>query len=183
MGYKEIEGDLIKLAKEGYFDVITHGCNCFCTMGAGIAPQMAEAFGCDMFPKELLYTNEIGLDGLIHTVPSNNRGDINKLGTIDYLTHIRYKPDDVGEPFSLSVVNSYTQYSYGKNHKDGVLKPIDYEALTMCMRKINHIFKGKRIGLPKIGSGLAGGDWNIIKEIIINELKDCDVTVVIYKKN
>ena len=37
-----VDGDLIKLAKQGRFDVIVHGCNCFCQMGAGIAPQMAE---------------------------------------------------------------------------------------------------------------------------------------------
>lgn len=28
---------------------------------------------------------------------------------------------------------------------------------------------------------LAGGDWDRIKEIIQEELKDCEVTVVIYK--
>lgn len=49
MSYTEVNGDLIKLAKRGEFDVIGHGCNCFCTMGAGIAPQMAEAFDCDSF--------------------------------------------------------------------------------------------------------------------------------------
>ena len=41
------------------------------------------------------------------------------------------------------------------------------------------MFSGKHIGLPKIGAGLAGGDWNIIKKIIQTELKDCKVTVVI----
>jgi len=50
------------------------------------------------------------------------------------------------------------------------------------MRKINHVFKGQHIGLPKIGCGLAGGDWNIVKEIIQKELKDCNVIIVIYKK-
>jgi ribonucleoside-diphosphate reductase beta chain len=39
------DGDLITLAKAGKFDVIAHGCNCHSTMGAGIAPQMAKAFG------------------------------------------------------------------------------------------------------------------------------------------
>ena len=34
---KYIKGDLIKLAQKGKFDIIAHGCNCFCTMGAGIA--------------------------------------------------------------------------------------------------------------------------------------------------
>ena len=47
-----VDGDLISLALYGHFDVIAHGCNCFCTMGAGIAPKMAAAFGCDNFPME-----------------------------------------------------------------------------------------------------------------------------------
>ena len=89
---------------------------------------------------------------------------------------------DGEEPY-LIVVNSYTQYKYGSNHIDGVKKPIDYEALTLCMRKINHIFAGKHIGLPGlIGCGLAGGKEEIVKEIIKKELKDCDVTIVYLNK-
>ena len=41
---KKITGDLIKLALEGEFDVIVHGCNCFCTMGAGIAKTIKQKF-------------------------------------------------------------------------------------------------------------------------------------------
>lgn len=156
--YKEVDGNLITLALEGEFDVITHGCNCLCNMGAGIAPQMVKAFGVDQYNLESF----------------TRRGDINKLGQIEWLIE-REGPI----PF---VVNSYTQFSYGKNHSDGVSKPLDYDALTLCMRKINHRFKDKRIGLPQIGAGLAGGDWNRIKQIIQTELKDCDVTVVIFKK-
>jgi O-acetyl-ADP-ribose deacetylase (regulator of RNase III) len=169
--YNEIEGDLIKLAKQGIFDVITHGCNCLSQMGAGIAPQMAKAFGCDEF--EMEWWGE----------------SIEKLGCIDYETFVLGKgaiwnlnqaENNEDEP-ELTVVNSYTQFKYGKNHTDGVSKPLDYEALTLCMRKINHTFKGKHIGLPKIGAGLAGGDWERIKQIIQTELVDCEVTVVIYK--
>ena len=156
--YQEIEGDLIAQAKKGMFDVITHGCNCMSNMGAGIAPQMAKAFGVDQYPLESF----------------TRKGDINKLGQIEWLIE-----RDGAIPF---VVNSYTQFSYGKNHADGVSKPLDYEALTLCMRKINHRFSGKHIGLPKIGAGLAGGDWNRIKKIIQTELKDMKVSVVIYKQ-
>lgn len=39
---KYIEGDLIKLAYDGEFDFIAHGCNCFNTMSAGIAKQIKE---------------------------------------------------------------------------------------------------------------------------------------------
>lgn len=171
VNYDEIEGDLIQLAKEGKFDVITHGCNCLSNMGAGIAPQMAKAFGVDKFWMESWGPT------------------ISKLGCIDYETFVIGKnaiwsiedaDNKLNEP-ELIVVNSYTQFRYGKNHTDGVSKPLDYEALTLCMRKINQEFSGKHIGLPKIGAGLAGGDWNRIKKIIQTELKDMQVSVVIYK--
>jgi O-acetyl-ADP-ribose deacetylase (regulator of RNase III) len=198
MNYLEINGDLIKLALKGEFDVITHGCNCFCTMGSGIAPQMAEAFSCDEFDKEITqyveYDNYCGE----YIIETTNKGDINKLGTIDYqhqylwFAHPKatdgyaiamgHKSVNQRNVKDIIVVNSYTQYRYGKNHKDGYSNPLDYEALTICMRKINHTFKGKHIGLPKIGAGLAGGNWERIKTIIQQELKDMKVTVVNYQK-
>lgn len=170
---KTIKGDLIELANQGHFDVITHGANCFCTMGAGIAVPMKQYFGCDKFPME----------------DPKYRGDINKLGTIDYQIHnlILNKPIRLGNVNlmapdfggqDLIVINSYTQYRYGSNHPDGVYHPVDYEAITLCMRKINHTFRGKSIGLPKIGCGLAGGDWKIVSKIIEKELNAMDVTIV-----
>lgn len=161
--YKEISGDLILLAKAGKFDMITHGCNCFYTMGAGIAVSMKEHFDCDRFKMEAFIY----------------RGDINKLGTIDYKLIDLFLNDKSNK---LIVINSYTQYKYGSNHMGGDKNPVDYEAITLCMRKINHRFAGGHIGLPKIGAGLAGGDWNRIKTIIQEELRDCDVTVVNYVK-
>lgn len=156
MNYKEIEGNLITLANQGMFNVIGHGCNCLSTMGAGLAPQMAKAYGCDKFRMELMGPN------------------INKLGNIDYQKII------VFDNHELIVCNIYSQYSYGRNHKDGTSKPIDYDALTIALRKMNVIFKGMHIGLPEIGCGLAGGDWNVVKHIIETELVDCDVTIVKY---
>lgn len=156
MKYTEVTGDLIELAKLGHFDVIVHGCNCFCNMEAGIAPKMARAFGCNLYPLEDI----------------NTRGDMNKLGQIDFgnqLVTINKK---------LTIVNAYSQYSPRIQ-----LNPLDYDALTLCMRKINHTFKGTHIGLPQIGAGLAGGEWIRIKQIIQTELKDMDVTVVIFKLN
>lgn len=38
--FEEIEGDLIKLSKQGEFDLITHGCNCLKNMGRGIAKSL-----------------------------------------------------------------------------------------------------------------------------------------------
>ena len=147
---KEITGNLITLVQEGNFDIIVHGCNCFNTMGAGIAKEIKERL-----------TDAWKID------QTTKSGDINKLGNFTFVHYPEFL-----------VFNCYTQYRYGKNHDDGDEKPIDYEAITLCLRKINHLYPGKRIGLPLIGCGLAGGDWNIVKKIIEKELKDMDVTIV-----
>ena len=59
-----IVGNLIEAAQVGDVDVIGHQANCYCAMGAGIAPQIAEAF-----PDALAADNE--------TIP----GDMEKMGT------------------------------------------------------------------------------------------------------
>ena len=60
--------------------------------------------------------------------------------------------------------------------------PADYEALILCLRKINLKFKGKKVVLPLICGGLAGGDPDKIKNIIKSELKDCDSTLVLFNR-
>ncbi len=171
--YKEIEGNLITLALQGRFEVIAHGCNCYCTMGAGLAPQMADTFGCDEYPLE----------------SPLRRGDIDKLGRIDFQkVYVRedgrvmgaYAPPKPPGMKDLYVVNCYSQYGFGINHKEGQVAPLDYEALTLCLRKMNKQFKGMHIGLPMIGCHLAGGKWEIVQKIIQKEFVDCNVTVVIY---
>ena len=157
---KEIKGDLVKLAKEGYFDAIVHGANCFVTMGSGIAAQIRkeipEAYKVDQQTKS---------------------GDVNKLGTITYTT---------GTPV---VINAYTQYHWSKIAPDGsnlVMAPmntvlVDYDAVRSCMKEVRKLCGTDwKIGLPLIGCGLARGDWNIIKQIIIDELSDCNVYIVHY---
>lgn len=67
---KVVQGDLIKMAYDFEFDVIGHGCNCFCVQKAGIAKQMVKHFGTD-------YKN-----GFFTPEDEMYRGDINKLGTI-----------------------------------------------------------------------------------------------------
>ncbi len=69
-----------------------------------------------------------------------------------------------------------TQYDFrGRGDK------ADYAAIRSCMRWIRESCRGKRIGLPKIGAGLAGGDWSTIEAIIQEELAGENVTIVEYK--
>lgn len=176
MDYQEVDGDLIKLALSCNFDIIAHGVNCFNTQKSGLAPQMVKAFGTDNFK----------LEG------EDYKGDFNKLGQIDYearmittggkvLTVLEGLEKCDFNDEAVMVINCYTQYKYGKNHKDGQVNPLDYDALRLCLRKIAHTFYG-HIGLPKIGCGLAGGNWATVKSIIKEELKGHKVTIVNYKK-
>jgi O-acetyl-ADP-ribose deacetylase (regulator of RNase III) len=70
---------------------------------------------------------------------------------------------------------AYTQFDW---RGSGV--KVDYEAVRSCVRWIKARYSGKRIGLPKIGAGLAGGDWKEIASIIKEELAGEDVTLVEY---
>lgn len=96
--------------------------------------------------------------------------DLTKPGKIDYqsVTLSNQQP--------LTIINAYTQYDYrGKN-------PFDPVAFRHCMQAINSRFKGAHIGMPLIGAGLAGGNWNEISEIVAAELTNCQVTVVRLKQ-
>ncbi|MGH1541486.1 MAG: macro domain-containing protein [Arenicella sp.] len=146
---KVVQGDLIKLALEGDFDVIIHGCNCFCAMGAGIAKtikaEFPEAYQADL---------------------NTTKGDRNKLGSFSSATVIRGQ-------HQITIVNAYSQFHWqGKGNK------ADYQAIKSVFAQIQQAFSGKRIAYPLIGAGLAGGDWTIISQIIDSALKDENHTLV-----
>lgn len=95
------------------------------------------------------------------------QGHKGKLGT--------YTSAQVGD---LTIINAYTQYMPGLNDLQE-----NYAAINTVMRRIAVDFAGKRIGLPLIGAGLAGGDWNIIRDIIRDNLEGLvDYTIVEYAR-
>ena len=153
---KEIEGNLVEITLNGEFDVIGQGCNCFNTQNSGIAKSIRD-----------IWSEVYEVDC------QTKKGDYNKLGTVSiYHTKTRFdKP--------LDIINCYTQYNYGR--EVGKIY-VNYDAVAMCMDKINYFYSGKRLGLPLIGCGLAGGDWNIVKDIIKSRLTDVDVTIVKLKQ-
>lgn len=161
MAFKIIEGNLLDLAEQGEFDVIIHGCNCRNNMGSGIAGQIATRFP-EAFDVDKLTIN----------------GDYNKMGNYTYIVIPTSDPNK-----SFILVNLYTQFNPGKN-SPGCEQPLDYEALTVGLRKIFRNFGGSypRIGLPWIGCGLARGSQEIVEQIIRKELSEMDVTIVEYKE-
>jgi len=63
---------------------------------------------------------------------------------------------------------------------DNNRRPLNYEALYECLRKISlfiPIDKTHRIIGPKLGAGLAGGDWNIIEAMINSVFRGNQVTI------
>jgi O-acetyl-ADP-ribose deacetylase (regulator of RNase III) len=119
-------------------------------MGAGIAPQIKAKYP-EAYEADCKTTS----------------GDITKLGTI---THT--------ENTTPIVVNIYSQYDT-KGRRQGKID-LDYDALRSGLREVKNKFSGKRIGMPKIGAGLAGGDWNIIEKMIEEEMRGEYVTIVNY---
>lgn len=149
---RTIHGDIIRLAKDGAFDVIAHGCNCFHTMGGGLAAQIR-----GHFPEAL------------QADLATPYGERAKLGTCSVAT--------VGTPSGqLTVVNAYTQF----HPSMGAGVDVDYEAVARAVAWLKAQYAGRRIGLPQIGAGLAGGDRNRIEAIIADQLAGEDVSIVIF---
>jgi O-acetyl-ADP-ribose deacetylase (regulator of RNase III) len=86
------------------------------------------------------------------------KGDRNKLG---YFSSASVIEND----HPITIVNGYTQFHYS-----GTPPLVDYEAVQQLFKRIKKEFSGKRIAYPKIGAGLAGGDWDTIHKIINQEL-------------
>ena len=148
-----LKGDLLQFALTGRFDVIIHGCNCFCTMGAGIARLIR-----DNFPEA--YQADL----------KTRMGEKEKLGTYS-LARIE-RNDNI-----FTVVNGYTQYDFSGH---GVL--VDYGAVRKLFAGIKNNFENQKIGYPKIGAGLAKGNWEMISDIINEELQGEDHALVEYVK-
>lgn len=125
------------MAVAGHIDVIVHGCNCFCDMGAGIAKEIKE-----VFPSAYAADKKTIV------------GDINKLGTITFSKSLINNHEVI-------IVNAYTQFNW-----EGEGKKVNYPAIEKAFTDIKKQFSGKRIGYPLIGAGLGGGNWKVISKII-----------------
>lgn len=93
------------------------------------------------------------------------KGDRSKLGKYTYANI---------KELNLTVINAYTQYTY--NDPDDMLY---LDAVRSCFRLIANDFNGKRIAMPRIGAGLAGGCWHTIEAILCQEMINQDVTIYI----
>lgn len=133
---KKISGDLLDLAEAGEFDIIVHGCNCFNTMGGGIARQIRER-----------YPEAAQADA------KTIRGDYTKLGN--------WTESYAGEKSRFTILNCYTQYNMSTGED-----VFEYAAFELILKKLAHQYPNKRYGFPLIGQGLARGDPERINQML-----------------
>lgn len=156
--FREIEGDLIEMFKNGDLDIIAHGCNCFASFGAGIALTIGNEFP----ETKLADKNQSTPEGM------------KRLGKLTVA------PIDGIDGY---VYNLYTQYNPGRDFRMSALK----KALKLMRKDIekrvhSDLHDTIKIGFPLIGCGIAGGNWDEVREVILKEFKGFDLTFVHFTK-
>lgn len=142
---KYMQGDLVTMIDNNIANaelsttVFAQGCNIFKTQGAGIAAALRK------FPQ--IYAADVK--------SADENGGENTLGKFSYTMDIAQ---------NVVFFNAYTQTL-------GLERNLNYEALYRSMNAVIRFCARKNYPLyiPKIGSDLAGGNWNII-ECMLNEL-------------
>ena len=91
-----------------------------------------------------------------------------RLGTVDYI--------DVDMENKIIVANMIAQHGTGIDVYGNI--PLRYSALVDCLRDLDEMAEhlNASVHMPKIGSGLSGGDWKIIEQII-RETLTCEVNI------
>jgi O-acetyl-ADP-ribose deacetylase (regulator of RNase III) len=133
-------------------DAAGHGCNCKRTMGSGVAKALRAKWP-QVYQTDLDYVECAGKK---------------KIG--------KFSRANVGE--NKKVYNIYTQVEFlprGIDH-------FEYDGFKEGLSAVcdNMLKDGlKSLALPKIGAGLAGGNWSKIKKIIeeVSEEKGIDITI------
>lgn len=151
-------GDLCDALESGEVRIIAHQANCFNTMNSGVAKAIRTRF-----PE--VYAADC----------KTRKGDPDKLGT--------FSMEAVETDAQIGFVfNLYGQFNYGYDAKGYT----NYEALRQAMDEmridIDWMKKPLKIGFPKIGAGLGGGDWATIEGIIKEVFDEHDVTIYVLRE-
>ena len=133
--------------------LIIHQTNCMGVMGRGIAKSIREKYP-EVFPPYHSLCIQMGKKLL-------GKAQLLKMHDGTY------------------IANCFGQYSYGTDRVQ-----TDYAALASALSEaasFAEMEKIVRVGLPyRIGSALAGGDWNRVYDIIVRAFKDYSGTVEIW---
>lgn len=164
-----VEGDVTRPVGDR-FKVIVHVCNDVGAWGAGVSGAIGSRW-----PKaEQFYRYWAGSSW---TLPSPLINAPFKIGNIQLVSMEPHEP-------GIIVVNLIGQRGLRSNSNPA---PVRYDAIRHGLRLL---FEDTRVGtkntkdatvhMPRIGCGLAGGEWSEIEPIIEQELCDKGVHVIVY---
>jgi O-acetyl-ADP-ribose deacetylase (regulator of RNase III) len=146
-----IKGDIT----ETELEYIAHGVNTQNVMGSGVA--------------KVLFTKW-------PQVKSDYHGYCNGHEAIGYSIDLG-EVNIVCTEDDLTVFNCFTQEFYGY---DGD-RYVNYAAIVKCFNTIlDYMPHRSKLAIPKIGCGLAGGDWNIVEQLINDTVGD-DLEIWVYE--
>lgn len=150
-------GDATKPSvKKGEYSVICHCCNTLGAWGAGFVIPLGRRYP----------SAKKNYEECIRTIPSK-----------DLLGNVGYAKVDK----NIVVANIFGQERiYTENGKI----PLDYNALRYgfedILRHFSEYGTPYSIHMPRIGCGLAGGDWNIVEGIIEDVFSKNGIEVFVY---
>ena len=150
---KIIKGNIFNLMNEG--DFFVHQTNCFGIMGGGIARTVRE-----LFPKTYLSYN----------LKCQTRNKKELLGTALIIK-------DVYKGMNINMCNCFGQFDCGTFNGPAT----QYDKLKSAFIEVREAasISNSRIIMPYyIGCGLAGGDWEVVSEIIEEVFKGMEVVLV-----
>ncbi len=135
------------------FKFIAHGVNCQNVMGSGVAKALFNKYP-DVKKRYHSYCESIEKENRLGSVCSTG---IQADGKI--------------------ILNLFTQFEYGYDDK----RYVNYAAIVECFRKIIEWDRIDALAVPRIGCGLAGGDWDIVRQLI-NDVTLDKLDVYVYYK-
>jgi O-acetyl-ADP-ribose deacetylase (regulator of RNase III) len=141
---KHTKGNLIDLAEQGEFDIIVHGCNCLNTMGSGIAAEIRTRYPAAYEADTALTTQ----------IEGDTNSQVQKLGR--YTSHL------VKGDHKFLIINAYTQVMFSPRGIDH----FEYASFEVILKKMLHEYGVFKIGFPRIGQGLAGGNPERINQML-----------------
>lgn len=161
---KIINGNILDCTE----NILVHQVNCMGVMGAGLAKQIR-----NNYPK--VYSEYVKL--LNWAKEEYKRGYSKNKYPLGVVQFIEVSSDRI-------IANLFGQLKYGKDKQY-----TDYQALERGLYGVletvtwdNNQYKGYSVAIPYgIGCGLAGGDWNIVYEIIKKIFNDYGVTIYKWK--
>lgn len=155
---KYVVGDATYPQGEGK-KIIVHCCNDLGIWGAGFVLALSRRFpGVEVAYRDLLpAAKEKGYD----KIPP---------GTVQF---VKVNED-------LMVANLVGQEGVGRK-LDGT-PPISYHAIHTGLARVHGVAQvtDSSVHMPRMGAGLAGGDWNRIEQIVIEELCRGGTSVTVY---